>query len=430
MLTVATRVRVVVFLLIAAAVIGHIGIDYARLGRFFGAPGYYVVNLELAETGGLFPDAGVTYRGVTIGRVGDMTLTDRGLVAELRINDSSPPIPAELKAVVSNLSAVGEQYVDLRPSRDEGPFLAAGATIPQSAGITPAPVTELLTSVNALAASVPLNSLRTVVDEMGRAFQGQGPNLRALLDYQSSFVAAADRNLRPTVRLLRDGAFVLKTQNEEGQALRDFGRGAALLAEQLKESDGDLRKVITEAPGATREVAKLIRDLDPGFGLLVANLLTTSDLTYTRQRGMEELFVRLPQVAAIGTTVAQSGSFTFGLTNTFFNPLPCVRGYERTTYRNGLVTSEAPLNTAARCTTPASTGVNVRGSANAPQGGVPEPARPGSLDLGELPGQDEHSLLTLGPDDAPDPTPDDLPDHAPDDSPDNDIEELLWPDDR
>ncbi|CAM5573950.1 MCE family protein OS=Streptomyces tendae OX=1932 GN=F3L20_25615 PE=4 SV=1 [Streptomyces tendae] len=69
---------------------------------------------------------------------------------------------------------------------------------------------------------------------------------------------------------------------------------------------------------------------------------------------------------------------------TFFDPLPCTAGYGATRYRNGLDLGTAPpLNTGAACTAPASTGVNVRGSANAPRGGaVPEPARPGSLPSG------------------------------------------------
>src|SRR5262249_4143463 len=57
----------------------------------------------------------------------------------------------------------------------------------------------------------------------------------------------------------------------------------------------------------------------------------------------------------------------FGVALTFFNPLPCTAGYHGTKIRNGLATSPGPpLNTGARCTSPASSGINVRGSAHAP----------------------------------------------------------------
>ncbi len=68
---------------------------------------------------------------------------------------------------------------------------------------------------------------------------------------------------------------------------------------------------------------------------------------------------------------------------TFFSPLPCTAGYGGTVYRNGLDTGPAPaLNTSARCAAPASSGVDVRGSAHAPSGGgVPPAAQPGLAQL-------------------------------------------------
>jgi phospholipid/cholesterol/gamma-HCH transport system substrate-binding protein len=52
---------------------------------------------------------------------------------------------------------------------------------------------------------------------------------------------------------------------------------------------------------------------------------------------------------------------------TFFNPLPCTAGYQGTKVRNGLDTAPGPaVNTNARCTSPARSGIDVRGSAHAP----------------------------------------------------------------
>jgi phospholipid/cholesterol/gamma-HCH transport system substrate-binding protein len=173
---------------------------------------------------------------------------------------------------------------------------------------------------------------------------------------------------------------VLRTQRDEGAALLNFARSANLLAGQLDKSDPDLRRLITTTPGAATEVSGLLRDLDPSLSVLLANLTTTSDLTLTRQRGLEELLVRLPQVVAAGSTAINSGGVNFGMALTFFSPLPCTTGYSGTTYRNGLdTTAGPPLNTAASCRSPASSGVDVRGSANAPHGGVPVPVRPGSF---------------------------------------------------
>jgi phospholipid/cholesterol/gamma-HCH transport system substrate-binding protein len=227
---------------------------------------------------------------------------------------------------------------------------------------------------------VPLDSLRTVVDELGKAFQGQGENLQTLLDNSDEFLRDANSAAPETNQLIFDGQTVLRTQREEGAALVSFARSARLLAGQLDASDTDLRRLITTAPVAATEISGLLRDLDPSLSVLLANLTTTSELTVTRQRGIQELLVRLPQVVAAGASVVDSKGLNFGMALTFFSPLPCTTGYGGTTYRNGLDTSAGPpLNTAASCRMPASSGVDVRGSGNAPYGGgVPAPVRPGT----------------------------------------------------
>ncbi|WP_438290258.1 MCE family protein [Streptomyces sp. HUAS TT7] len=381
MLTLATKLKNLAFLVIAVLVLGYTGFRYADVGHYVGIRDYYTVKVHLAETGGLFTHSNVTYRGVSVGRVGPIGLTDDGVVAELHIDNSAPPIPTALKAVVANLSAVGEQYIDLRPTSSGAPYLGDGGEIDQHDTATPAPVTTVLSSVNSLASSVPLDSLRTVVDEFGKAFEGRGDDLQVLLDNGTDFVKAADKALPTTTTLLADGQTVLSTQAEEGQAIKTFASGAQQLAATLKGSDTDLRRLIAAAPDAAGQLSGLLRDLNPGISVVLANLLTTADVAVTRQRGIEELLVKLPPLAAAGATAIDAKGANLGMAVTFFAPLPCTDGYGGTVYRNGLDTLDTPnLNTKARCATPASSGTDVRGSAHAPTGGpVPTPAQPGAL---------------------------------------------------
>ncbi|SRR5579875_321144 len=379
MLSAATRIRLVVFTVLAVAVIAYTGIHYASLGRLVGLRGYYVVHLELASAGGIFPDAEVDYRGVSVGRVGAVTLTPGGVQADLNISDSAPPIPANLQAAVADLSAVGEQYVDLRPRTAHGPYLTAGSVIPSRDTVLPLPVTTLLNSVNTLAATLPLGALRTALDNLAAGLNGQGANLQSLIDGNAALVRAAHSHASQVSTLVTDGQTVLSTQVAESDALKTFGSSALQLARQLDASNSDLRKLIVAAPQAATQVAGLIADNNPSLGILIANLLTTSDVTMTRGPALEELLSALPAAVAAGSTVINSHGARFGMALTFFAPLPCVAGYGGTVYRNGLDTSPPPpLNTSAQCTLPASSGTNVRGAAHAPSaGGVPAPAQPG-----------------------------------------------------
>jgi phospholipid/cholesterol/gamma-HCH transport system substrate-binding protein len=118
-------------------------------------------------------------------------------------------------------------------------------------------------------------------------------------------------------------------------------------------------------------VAGLITDNTPALGALIANLLTTSQITLTRGAALQETFSALPAAIAAGSTVITSTGARFGVALTFFNPLPCTAGYQGTKVRNGLDTAAGPpVNTGARCTEPASSGIDVRGSAHAPSPGM------------------------------------------------------------
>jgi phospholipid/cholesterol/gamma-HCH transport system substrate-binding protein len=367
MLTWLIRGKLAVFAALAVLVIGFTGVHYADIGKVFGYPGYYVVTVDMPQAGGLFPNAGVTYRGMSVGRVGPISLTGSGVRAQLDISNSAPHIPADTQAVVADLSAVGEQYLDLRPHGSGGPYLTAGSVIGRPATQVPPPVTDLLSAVDALANSLPRASLQTLVNELYNGFNGAGPNLQTLLADSSSFTQAAVTDITPTSALISEGRSVLATQQAETGAIEQFATDGELFAHQLAGSDADLRRLIGATPAAARQVTGLLQDNDPDLGLTIANLLTASDVTLPRQADLQELLTVLPAVAAAGNTVITRNGGSFGLSLTFFNPPPCTAGYQGTSYRNGLDTSPAPpLDTNAHCASPASSGIDVRGSHNHP----------------------------------------------------------------
>ena len=93
--------------------------------------GAYNVDANFVAGGGLYENANVTYRGVTVGRVEAVGLTNDGVVAHMRLN-SDTPVPENVTATVKSVSAVGEQYIDLVPPDDPSTaMLRDGANIGQ-----------------------------------------------------------------------------------------------------------------------------------------------------------------------------------------------------------------------------------------------------------------------------------------------------------
>ncbi|GAA2809680.1 MlaD family protein [Saccharopolyspora taberi] len=365
MLTRRVRIQIVAFVAIALVGVGYAGAKYAGLDRLLGPRGY-VVTMKLADTGGVFDNAEVTYRGVPIGRVGTMRLTSDGVEVPLDIESSAPRIPKDVEAVVSLRSAVGEQYVDLRPKSERGPFLEDGSTIAQASTRTPLPVEDLMTNLDSFSKSVPTDSLRTVVNELGTAFRDNGGNLQKIIDTTGEFTAAAQQHLPQTKQLLADGKTVLATQNEQGSAIKSYGENLRLLSEQLQKSDGDLRGVIEKAPPAASQISGFLRENDK-LGPLLANLTSTSELMATRVDGIEQIMTLYPVVVtASNTVVPGDGTAHFGLALNVFDPLPCTAGYESTVRRPGNDMTPVPLNTRAYCAEPRGSDTSVRGAQNAP----------------------------------------------------------------
>jgi phospholipid/cholesterol/gamma-HCH transport system substrate-binding protein len=363
------RIQLAIFLVIA--LVGIVG-----LYRFLQTPGYQM-SVQLSDSGGVFPNAEVSYRGVTVGRVNALKLSATGVQAQLTIDDSAPPIPASAKAVVANRSAVGEQYLDLEPADDKGPYLHEGSVIPQDRTTLPPSPDEVLSNLDALVRSVPTDKLKVVVDELDKTFTGTGPDLQKLLDASSDLTTEAAKNLPQTKSLLANGKTVLDTQNRDAADITSFATSLNQIAGQLKASDPDIRSLITVAPQAAQPVDDVLRTSGRNLGVVLANLYTTTAIAETRTAGLEELLVAYPVITAFTPGLSPDGTGHLGLILNFFNPFPCTKGYETTKERPANNTAPLAANSQAYCAEPPSSPIDVRGSQNVPRGDTPR--LPGAL---------------------------------------------------
>lgn len=365
MITARTKRQLLIFAIITLLGVSYVGARYAQLDRLVFDP-TYTVTVSLAESGGIFTDAEVTYRGVQIGRVSNMELTREGVDVDLKIENTFDEIPAEARALVANRSAIGEQYVELQPQVDDGPYLEDGSTIAEPETDTPVMTTELLTNLSNLATSVPQSDLRTVVAEAGAAFEGVGEDLGRIIETQNSFITRADQEFATTQQLLRDGRVVLRTQIDKESAIRSFSRDLALFSGTLADSDADLRRVIEEGSATANELRTFLEQNEVNLGALINNLVTTGETVTQYLPGIRQLLVVYPYVVTGGFTVTAAqgdGNFNarFGLVLTTA-PEVCIEGYVRPP-RNPQDRDDLPMPENVGC---AEAGKNLRGAEKAP----------------------------------------------------------------
>jgi phospholipid/cholesterol/gamma-HCH transport system substrate-binding protein len=360
-----TKLQLLVFLIISAVGLSYTGIRYAGLGRFFLDQGY-VVSAEFVDSGGIFKGAEVTYRGVPKGKVEDLDLIDGGVKVDIRLRPGTE-IPDDVRAVVANRSAVGEQYVDLQPQRKGEPYMDAGDTIPMSRTEIPISPTQLVTNLDDFVRSVDTKDLAVVLDELGTAFgDGAGESLQEIIDSGNLLTQAAIDALPETKALIRDANVALETQRDTAGQFRSFNRDLALLTDTLRSSDPDFRKLYANGTTSANELTDLIRDNRTDLPVLLGNLVTIAQIQKVRIPALEQILVTYPNVVAGGFTVVPGdGTTHFGLV-TNSDPPVCTEGYETTAERRPEQIERRTPNLSAYCAEPRGSASNVRGARNAP----------------------------------------------------------------
>lgn len=367
------RWQLIAFALVAVLGVVFVGAKYIRLDQMLGF-GQYTVQVQAAQTGGLYKGAEVTYRGVPVGRVGDLRLTADGVLMDLEIESSAPKIPVSAKAVVANRSAIGEQYVDLQPTSDQGPYLADGSLI--STASTPIPVQQLVQSVDTFTKTVDLNALNTTVTELGKAFDGKGDDLKVFVDSVNKFTATFNDTLPQTIQLIRDGRIALGTQAEQSDAIRRFSDGLDQLTAQLRSSDPDVRRLIGTGRDAGEQIGALLERSGGALTENLANLRQFMLAVSPKFYALRPLLQMLPQLSiGASSTAPGDGTSHFGLVLETNNPPACTVGYEGTQQIIAEMKArdpnfddtrdEFPFNKDAKCTVPFGNPTSVRGGARA-----------------------------------------------------------------
>ncbi|GJF08633.1 mammalian cell entry protein [Mycolicibacterium cyprinidarum] len=333
--------------------------------------GRLIVTVELPASGGLYKFSNVTYRGVQMGRVTAVTLTEKGAEATLSL-DRSPKIPADLQAQVRSVSAVGEQYVELLPRTDSGPYLANGARIPMADSSIPQPVGPMLDQMSALVESLPKDRIPDLLDETFLAFNGAGPDFGSLLDSAATISEDASGVSDQLRTLVDDSGPLLESQAESTDAIRTWARSLSGISAQLVQNDPQIRALLQNGPGFADEVGALLEQVKPTLPILLANLTTVSQLLVTYNPSIEQLLVLFPAVIASqqsfglptnNPTGLPSGDFSL----TIADPPACTVGFlPPSQWRSPEDQTSIDTPDGLYCKLPQDSPMNVRGARNYP----------------------------------------------------------------
>jgi phospholipid/cholesterol/gamma-HCH transport system substrate-binding protein len=375
MLTRFVRNQLIIFTIASIVGVAVMIFGYMQVPTLLGI-GRITVKLELPATGGLYRFSNVTYRGVQVGKVTGVELTETGAEATLRL-DTSPKIPADLQAEVLSVSAVGEQYVDLRPRTESGPYLQDGSVIAMDDTTIPQAVGPMLDQVSALVDSIPEGRISDLLNESFKAFNGAGYDFQSLLDSASKVTGDVNDVSDQTRALIDDTGPLLDSQAETTDSIRTWARSLAGITDQVAQNDPEVRAILQQGPDFAQEVSQLLEQVRPTLPVLLANLTTVGQILVTYNPSIEQLLVLLPGVVAAqqafglpknNPTGLPQGDFTL----TIADPNSCTVGFlPPSSWRNPADTTTIDTPDGLYCKLPQDSPIAIRGARNYPCMGHP-----------------------------------------------------------
>src|SRR6202035_2045792 len=292
------KIQLAVFTVIAVIAMSLMSLHFMKLpAKWFGV-GRYTVTMDLPQTGGLYSSSNVTYRGTEVGRVESVHLTNTGVEAVLSLK-SGIDIPSDLIAQVHSQSAIGEQYVDLRPRNGTSPPLKNGDVIPLADTTVPPDINAVLAAANAGLQAVPQDNLRTVIDESYTAVGGLGPELTRIVKGSIDLSIEARKNLDPLIALIDQSQPVLNSQTNTSDSIQAWASHLATVTTELQTHDQAVAGAITNGGPAAGEARRLIERLQPTMPILLNNLVSIGQVALTYQNDIEQLLVLLPESVAL-----------------------------------------------------------------------------------------------------------------------------------
>jgi virulence factor Mce-like protein len=280
----------------------------------------YSVYGIFSAAGGVATNQEVTYRGVQVGRVGAMSLTPDAVKIELVI-ESGFRIPKEgTRARVLFKSAVGEQFVDLLPEREDGEVFRQGDVIPKSMTSIPIQTEDLLRELDAVLRSIDTKALGTLIHELGTGLKGHGKDLSDAVKALDVFTRIGAERSDEITGIIGNAADVQSSFNSSSE---DFVRAIAALRtilETLAARKADLERTLSQTRGLNGEIIALLESRRQQLNTILADLGNTVRLTHARLGDVDQLLTYLGPFLNDAAKAFDTPYYVFNLVTNDENP--------------------------------------------------------------------------------------------------------------
>jgi phospholipid/cholesterol/gamma-HCH transport system substrate-binding protein len=282
-------IKSVIFIVVTASLTAILGISIAQPG-VSGSTGYQAV---FSDVTGLTVGNDVDIAGVRVGDVTSISVYRRNLALVGFAVQAGRQLPTSVTATIRYLNLVGQRYIELgQGAGPPGKFLSPGETIPLAQTTPALDLTALFNGFQPLFQALSPNDVNELASEIIQVFQGESPDLDALVLTIGSLTTALATKDQVIDEVIGNLNSVLGTITSRGNELA----GLVTTLQQLVSGLAADRQPIGSAIAAVSSLNSSVAGL-----LQVGRAPLTNDIT------------QLGQVA--GTLAANSGTVSTFLQN-------------------------------------------------------------------------------------------------------------------
>jgi phospholipid/cholesterol/gamma-HCH transport system substrate-binding protein len=298
-------VKSVIFIVVTVTVTAVLGISIAHTG-VSAAAGYRAV---FSDVTGLNVGDDVDIAGVRVGQVTSVSVYRRNLALVGFAVPTARTLPASVTATIKYVNLVGQRYVELdQGAGPVGQTLPRGGTIPLQRTAPALDLTALFNGFQPLFQALSPGDVNKLSSEIIQVFQGESPDIAALLATIGSLTTALATKSRVIGEVITNLDSVLRTVTSRGNELAGLVTNLQQLVSGLAADRQPIGSAISAISSLTSATAGLLqvgraplRQDITQLGLLASNLAANSATVNTFLQNLPAKMAAIARVASYGS---------------------------------------------------------------------------------------------------------------------------------
>lgn len=245
----------------------------------------------------------VKVRGVLVGRIQDIRLSDQGgAIVDLLIHEEKR-FPESSRVEIRSKTVFGQKWVELIPPADDsGPYLSAGSTIPDERTTEPLEFELALQLGHDLLSEIPLQNLSRILRALAEGFSGQEGDARTALDEGLVALRAVNARSDELDLSLRQLAEFSAWLNENDDEVIDLLASVDSANRALVGAAPEFVSSLDSVPEGLNDVSAFQERTESELGRLVENGATLAEIVAARSDQLTDIVVQLEAFNTVWNT--------------------------------------------------------------------------------------------------------------------------------